>query len=258
MLDSAPQYPVPSPFERCLDLIFPPLCVECRRVGRWICTRCWTTISWLGDARCGVCGSPSGCTPCPRCADHSSSITSVLAVAAFEGVAREAVHALKYEGKHAIAPMMGRLMARAAYELEANLVVATPLHAARRRERGYDQAALLARAIARELQLSSDVTRLKRVTRTKQQVRLGPEERRQNVSGAFQATRPLHGETVLLVDDVYTTGATIDAAAAALLEGGAGSVLGVVFGYAEFGQDAGGPKSNRRNFTASRPNRSTR
>jgi len=119
MLDSAPQYPVPSRFERCLDLIFPPLCVECRRVGRWICTRCWTTISWLSDARCGVCGSPSGCTPCPRCADRSSSITSVLAVAAFEGVAREAVHALKYEGKHAVAPMMGRLMARAAYELGA-------------------------------------------------------------------------------------------------------------------------------------------
>jgi ComF family protein len=182
----------------------------------------------------------------------------VVSVAPFEGAAREAVHALKYENKHAIAPMMGRLMARAARDLEAELVVPTALHSTRRRERGYDQAGLLARAIGRELNLCSDVSVLERVRRTKQQVALGPEERRLNVAGAFEVARPLHGETVLLVDDVYTTGATLEAAATALIEGGAKCVLGVVFGSAEIGQDTNGRGSGRRSFMASLPGRSTR
>ena len=194
----------------------------------------------------------------PGLRHRSSSVRTVVGVAPFEGAAREAVHALKYENKHAIAPMMGRLMARAARDLEADLVVPTTLHRSRRRERGYDQAGLLSRVIARELKIDADVTVLERVRRTKQQVALGPEERRLNVAGAFRVTRRLHGETVLLVDDVFTTGATIEAAATALLEGGARSVLGVVFGSAEIGHDSFGRKSGRRGFTASPPGRSTR
>jgi len=258
VLDSTVSYPSPSSVERCLDLLFPPTCVECRRVGRWICARCWAKITWLEGASCGVCGSPSLHNPCRRCAHSSSSVGTVVGVAPFEGAAREAVHALKYENKHAIAPLMGRLMARAARDLEADLVVPTTLHRSRRRERGYDQAGLLARVIARELKIDLDVAVLERVRRTKQQVALGPEERRRNVAGAFRVTRPLHGETVLLVDDVLTTGATIEAAATALLEGGARSVLGVVFGSAEIGQDSHARKSSRRSFTASLPGRSTR
>src|SRR5579872_348957 len=124
-----PRYPVPSRIERCLDLLFPPTCVECRRVGRWICPRCWTNVSWVVDLTCGSCGMPSVQNPCSHCAHRSSSLRSVVAVAPFEGAAREAVHALKYEGKHAIAPVMGRLMGRAVRDLEIDLVVATPLHA---------------------------------------------------------------------------------------------------------------------------------
>lgn len=145
-------------------------------------------------------------------------------------------------------------MAGAARELATDLVVPAPLHASRRRERGYDQAALLARAVSRELSLSCDANALKRTRRTKQQVSLGPEERRNNVVGAFTAVRPLRGETVLLVDDVYTTGATMDAAATALLEAGARTVIGVVFGYAEVGRDG----RDGRSATSSRPGRSTR
>lgn len=258
MIASTPHYPVRSQIERCLDLLFPPTCVECRRVGRWICPRCWTNVSWVVDRTCGSCGMSSVQNPCCRCAHRPSSLRSVIAVAPFEGAAREAVHALKYEGKHAIAPMMGRLMARAVRDLDIDLVVATPLHAARRRQRGYDQSALLARTIRRELQLGSDVDTLRRVRRTRQQVSLGPKERRSNMLGAFKATRQLHGERVLLVDDVYTTGATMEAAATALLEGGAHSVIGVAFGYAEFAQDSGSSQSSRRSFTASLPGRSTR
>lgn len=256
-MDLTPQYPPPSRTERALDLLFPPMCVECRRVGRWICTGCWNRVAWLRNATCGVCGAASAHNPCRRCARQSSSLRSVVAVAPFEGAAREAVHALKYEGKHAIAPMMGRLMAEATRDLDVDLVMATPLHTARRRERGYDQATLLARTIARELHLGFDDKALRRVRRTRQQVSLGPDERRSNMLGAFEAVHQLPGASVLLVDDVYTTGATLEAAAAALLEGGARSVVGVVFGYAEFGQDATGPRSGRRLAMPSLPGRST-
>jgi ComF family protein len=181
-----------------------------------------------------------------------------VAVAPFEDVVREAVHALKYEGRHAISSTMGKLMAGSCREFEAELVVPTPLHVSRRRERGYDQAALLARAIARELSLPHDLNALKRIRRTRQQVSLGPEERRNNVAGAFAAVRQLDAETVLLVDDVYTTGATMDAAASALLQSGARSVIGVVFGYAEIGHDSTESRSAARFATSSRPGRSTR
>jgi ComF family protein len=181
-----------------------------------------------------------------------------VAVAPFEGVAREAVHALKYEGRHAISAMMGKLMAGMASELPAELVVSTPLHATRRRERGYDQAALLARAMSRQLGVSCDEKALKRTRRTRQQVSLGPEERRENVAGAFAAMHPFRGERILLVDDVYTTGATMGAAADALVERGAASVVGVVFGYAHGGGDAHDHRPNGWRPTWSRPGRSTR
>jgi ComF family protein len=215
-------------------------------------------MAWANGASCGICGVPSIHNPCRGCAHPSSAVRTVVAVAPLEGASREAVHALKYEGRHAISSMMGKLMAGAAREFAADLVVPTPLHVARRRERGYDQAALLARSLGRELRLSCDSNALKRTRRTKQQVSLGPEERRNNVDGAFTARRPLHGESVFLVDDVYTTGATMDAAATALREGGARSVVGVVFGYAEVGRDSSDRRSAGRVPTSSRPGRSTR
>jgi ComF family protein len=244
-IELIPSYPEPGRVERCLDLVFPPMCVGCRKVGRWICPQCWGQLEWARKI-CGICATPSFESPCRGCMPGASAVRTVVAVAAFQGVAREAVHALKYEGRHAISTTMGKLMAREARELEVDLVVPTPLHAARRRERGYDQAALLARPVARELGARFDGAALKRTRRTRQQVSLGPEERRENVAGAFTATCVLHGERVLLVDDVYTTGATIEAAAHALVEGGATSVVGAVFGYASAGGDASGRRPNPR------------
>jgi ComF family protein len=257
VLQAPPPYPRPGRVEQCLDLLFPPMCVECRRVGRWICPKCWKLIAWAHSASCGACGTPSIHNPCRWCTRPTSPVRAVVAVAPFEGIVREAVHALKYEGRHAISSTMGKLMAGSCRELKGDLVVPTPLHVSRRRERGYDQAALLARAIARELGLPSNVNALKRTRRTRQQVALGPEERRKNVAGAFTAP-PQRAETVLLVDDVYTTGATMDAAASALLRGGARSVIGVVFGYAEVGHDSTERRSGGRSVTSSRPGRSTR
>lgn len=213
-----PQYPEPTRIERALDLLFPPVCVGCGRVGRWICPRCWTRVSWVGERE-----SP-GTTP---------SVEQLVGVAMFTGTAREAVHALKFENHHAIAPMMARLMAARLGAGEAGLVVPVPLHPSRKRERGYDQAALLARHLGRALGRPSRTDLLRRVRKTRQQTTLGGEERRENVRGAFSATGRLSGERILLVDDVYTTGSTMEEAARVLLDAGAASVTAVVFARAD-------------------------
>lgn len=226
----APSYPPPATIERTLDLLFPPLCVGCRRVGRWICERCWDRVSWHQSQACGRCRRPSSRSVCLRCAGALTSLDGLVAVAEFDGVAREAVHALKYNGRHAIAGMLGRLMAGVA-PAPVDLVVPVPLHASRRRERGYDQSALLAGRVARELGLPHAPRALTRTRRTEQQATLQADRRRANVAGAF-VSRPWRGEAILLVDDVATTGATIDAAARALKEAGAGKVMGLVFAQA--------------------------
>ncbi|HEX6507946.1 MAG TPA: phosphoribosyltransferase family protein [Chloroflexota bacterium] len=146
------------------------------------------------------------------------------------------MHALKYESRFAIASMMGRLMAGPASQLSADTIVPVPLHASRRRERGYDQAALLARASARELDIEV-LAALQRVRKTRQQVDLSPAERRENVAGAFHANHQFAGDTIILVDDVFTTGSTMRSAARTLLDAGAGTVYGLTFGLAMPGSD---------------------
>jgi ComF family protein len=151
----------------------------------------------------------------------------------FGGIARDAVHALKFQNHHAIAPMMARLMASRVEAVRADVVIPVPLHPSRRRERGYDQAALLARHLARSLSLPARTDVLRRVRKTRQQTTLDGIERRENVRGAFAVVAPLAGERVLLVDDVYTTGSTMEEAAHALHEAGSGSITAVVFARAD-------------------------
>jgi len=161
-----------------------------------------------------------------------ADLDGLIAVARFDGVAREAVHTLKYQGRHAISGMMGRLMAGAAAGLKVDVVVPVPLHRSRRRERGFDQAAMLASCVARTLDRPCTVDALKRIRPTVQQATLHAVERNRNVEGAFRSKQPWNGESILLVDDVATTGATINSAASALREAHAGPVVGLVFAYA--------------------------
>ncbi|HXT17838.1 MAG TPA: phosphoribosyltransferase family protein [Gemmatimonadaceae bacterium] len=150
------------------------------------------------------------------------------------------VHTLKYLGWHAVAPELALRMSRASWPIdvieERRAVIPVPLSAKRRRERGYNQSELLARALAGHWRVPLLVDALERVRYTETQTRLTPGERLRNVSGAFRASpsarNVLRGGHVVLVDDVVTTAATLNACAAALCDGGARIVSFVTFGRA--------------------------
>jgi ComF family protein len=154
-------------------------------------------------------------------------LDGIRSVALHDGVLRKAIHAFKYQGRRELAEPLGRMLFTYWQEahLPADLVVPVPLHANRQRERGYNQSALLARVLARQARLELDEVHLVRTRATPPQVGLSADKRKTNVKDAFSwAGGVLEGCAVLLVDDVCTTGATLEACALALRGGGAQAV----------------------------------
>lgn len=215
---------------RLLDLLFPPRCITCSGVGTWLCARCIERLPYIVGPICERCGLPLQrgleCPGCRRCPVKVNGIHSVLL---FEGSARTAIHRLKYRNGRALAKPFGQLMADGwdRCRLEVDVIVPVPLHARRLRQRGYNQAALLARELARHTGLPLYEEALSRVRHTASQMTLDAAARRDNVRGAFYCTDgQLRGQRVLLIDDVCTTGATLDACADALRAAGAVAVWG--------------------------------
>lgn len=157
-------------------------------------------------------------------------IDSIRSVALFEGRLRHAIHALKYQRMAALGEPLGEALARfwTQSPAPADVVVPVPLHSCRERERGYNQAALLAGPLGRAVGVPVRPHALQRVRATAAQVSLNAAERMANVAGAFRCNDPaLRGANVLLIDDVCTTGATLEACADALLSAGARAVRGL-------------------------------
>jgi len=158
-------------------------------------------------------------------------LASVSAIGVYAGPLRAAVRALKYEGHHAVTSALAPLLAERVAPLLAadDLLVAIPLHPTRQRERGYNQSAIVAAELARLLPLEFAPTALQRTRATADQTRLSGERRAANMRGAFTA-RPqaVRDRRVWLLDDVYTTGATLQAGASALRAAGAHEVRGAV------------------------------
>jgi len=207
-----------------LDILLPPRCVGCRRGGVWLCTECLAQISLVEPPFCARCGDAIVADGlCARCRTSPLQIECIRSVVYLEGVLHEAVHRLKYHGLTALASPLGGLMAGywIQHPMPADVVVPVPLHAARLRERGYNQAALLAREMARRVGLVVDEQTLMRLRATAPQVKLNAGQRKENVCDAFRCSGNfLAGKQVLLIDDVCTTGATLEACAVALYEGG--------------------------------------
>ncbi|HZO19106.1 MAG TPA: double zinc ribbon domain-containing protein [Gemmatimonadaceae bacterium] len=229
-----------------LALLLPRACVVCGRLNDrgddgLACARCWNRVTTLAAPRCDRCGHPVGvrrCTWCDLLPPHVRSGRSVCWIDRGTGAA--IVHELKYAGWHALAEPMAERMSRLSWPedvmRERTALVPVPLSGARERERGFNQSACLAAALARRWTMPAWTDVLVRARSTETQTRLTPEARRRNVSGAFRAvagTRErLRGAHIVLVDDVVTTGATLVECATALLDGGARIVSFVTFGRA--------------------------
>lgn len=237
-----------------VDLVLAPICVGCGGLipttarERLVCGACWSRLREIPRPYCDRCGMPrrpsisaalasSGCTTCDFLPPAVRSLRSAYVL---EGPAHRMVHGLKYGGWHSLAAPMGSRMAAvdlgAEAEEELRVVAPVPLSPVRQRQRGYNQAALLAEQVARLRELQYVPELLLRQRSSESQTTLHPAERRANVAGAFrahpEAAASVRREHVLLVDDVWTTGATTLACAEALLQAGARAVSVLTFARA--------------------------
>ena len=230
--------------QQALEIIYPPSCIACRRAtmqAATLCPSCWTRMPFIERPWCERLGTPfaqdlgSGLIS-PEAFANPPVFRRARAVARFEdGPARDLVHNLKYGDRLELAASMAAWMARAGAELlgDADLVVPVPLHRRRLFSRRFNQAALLAQTVAAQAQKAFDPLALMRVKPTPPQVGLTRAQRADNVQGAFrvpeEARLRIYGKTVLLVDDVLTSGATTNAASRILLRAGAAEVDVLVF-----------------------------
>ncbi|CAN5846032.1 ComF family protein [soil metagenome] len=208
------------------DMFYPQRCVGCeRRSSDVLCRACFEALPRVGHPVCGRCGLPTAFATfmCEACKNVDFGFESAKAALKYEGVGKKIVHALKYRGyKQVVDRLATPLMLQAIGDERFDVVVPVPLHRARRRKRGFNQAELLARGVAQKLNASVSDT-LEVVRGTRDQVELSAAQRRANVAGAYKAKNSLHGR-FLLVDDVFTTGATMNACALTLVSAGAKEV----------------------------------
>lgn len=229
-----------------LDVVYPPACAGCGVLlaeTPGLCPRCWAAVPFIERPYCEVLGTPfshdlgPGILSADAIADPPP-FDRLRSAALYDAHARALVHALKYRDRTEIAPMMARWMVRAADGAveAADLVVPVPLHRLRLLTRKFNQSAELARAIGRIAGKPVRCDAVARKRRTRRQIGLGPRAREENVRGAFAVTEAgraaLFGQRVVLVDDVYTTGATASAVARVLKRAGAADVTVLTFARA--------------------------
>lgn len=215
--------------DRLVDFVLPARCGGCDRLGSLFCDTCRALTRRLDGAICLRCGAAteSRRRDC-GCRSRLLHVARIRSAAVHEGPVERAIHRFKYRGRRGLARPLAVLLAeRLAVEgLPAEAIAWVPLHPRRRRQRGYDQAWLLAAELAQLTGLPLLEGVLERSRRTPPQVGLDRLQRRTNVAGAFTCRRTNSAGPVLLIDDVATTGATLDAAAAALKAAGISPVFG--------------------------------
>ena len=232
-----------------LDLLFPPLCLGCRgAVGQaGFCAACWSALTFLDGPGCACCGLPfavalEGETFCAGCLAKPPAFDKARAILAYDDNSRSAILALKHADRLDLVPGFSRWLSRTGRTLldDCDLIVPVPLHRFRLWRRRYNQSAELARRLAGDWKRTYEPFALVRSRPTPSQGSMtGAKARRRNVLGAFKVPDPgkIKGKRVLLLDDVLTTGATVEACARALKRAGAARVHVLVLARVVKAQD---------------------
>lgn len=223
-----------------LDFVFPPHCHVCRsfipRSGRLnICSSCLENLQPLESPLCTICSMPfhgkSDDHPCGSCIKNPPAFDAARAAYIYEGAVRELVHRFKYDYRthlrRPLAIMTAEALSGFIRENRPDLIVPVPLHVRRLRSRGFNQAVLLGELLSKEWGIPMDRRTMSRIRWTEPQITLDVDQRKENVKGAFSVSDPavVRGRSVLLLDDVYTTGSTAGECARVLKRNGAERVL---------------------------------
>jgi len=222
----------PSMLRAILDIILPRVCLLCAAHGNedGLCPACASRMleKRIRSPICTVCGAPlpGSAGPdhaCGECLSERVPFICARSALAADGAVLDAIHRFKYGHEVNLAGTLAAIMATVTLPEAPSVIVPVPLHVRRLRERGFNQSLLLANELSKALNAPVDYANLKKRMDTPQQARCNADERKRNVKGAFEVTRPgaFKGSLVLLIDDVYTTGATIKECAATLKRDGA-------------------------------------
>jgi len=224
-------------------LLFPPSCGGCGKLGvRW-CSDCQQKLTPVPDPVCEICGEVQKTVGvCKECLNTRPAFYALRSCVVFKEPARPALHRLKYRREIGLGEALAWNLAVYLDELgwQADAVIPVPLSEQRFAERGYNQVDLIAHPLARLMGWKYFPGALRRTRHTRSQVGLGVGERRENVLGAFTTeSHKVKGQTILLMDDVATTGATLDSASQALMDAGASRVYALTFAKAmqKYGSD---------------------
>ena len=212
---------------RCLDSLLPGSCLLCAEdsTGSPLCTGCQTDLPWLHGPHCPRCALPTTHgEQCGACLVRPPAFTATHALFHYEFPVDRLIQAFKYGHRLSLAPWLARQLAERIDPAGYDCIMPLPLHPTRLTERGFNQSAEISRRLARYWHMAHDPDSLVRERPTLPQAGLAREARQDNVRRAFACQRGRHGLRILLIDDVMTSGATLDAAARALLQGGAARV----------------------------------
>ena len=225
-----------------IEFLFPPACPLCDTpvsTHGELCADCWCAINWIDNPKCVKCGYPfpadldlGGIPLCPTCASGNCELDWIRSACVYDDVSRSAMLPFKHGGRVAYACFMSRAMMWALRDIDVDVdvVMSVPLANRRLFKRGYNQATLLARPIAKALGVKMDLDSVRRIYRADMGHK-NARQRMENIHGVFRVIRPdvIRGKRILLVDDVMTTGVTFSELRRMLMRAGASAVYGVTF-----------------------------
>ena len=237
------KYYVRRAFNITSDFLYPPLCVSCKKPLFWkkhnlICTSCFESIEYIGDNSCWLCAKSLGKyaarqKSCDECKNKNHKFTRIVAACCYNDIAKDIIHAYKFQNSKNLHVFISEAIYMQFLKEYSNLnfdyIVPVPLHRNKKNERGYNQSALIAKNLSQRTNIEYSEKILVRTRDTLSQSMLNASDRKLNMSGAFFVKKSLEKQNILLVDDVFTTGTTINECSYTLRTAGARRVYAIVF-----------------------------